>query len=263
MSHEEEVVVYEARGPAAWIALNRPHARNALSSAVVEGLAAGLDRAAGDPAVRAVVIAARGPLFCAGADLKAVRGMHGDPRALGRFLADVGDVLERIVRHPLPVIAAVHGGAIAGGLELVLACDLVIAAEEATFSDGHARYGLFPGGGGATRLPRRIGPARAKYLLFTGEAWSAETMRDCGLVNEVVPGERLRERVDALTQRIAAHSPAGLRRMKRLVDRSLEMPLGEALALEREACAEHVMGEDAAEGLAAFAERRTPQFAGR
>lgn len=256
------VVLLETRGSAAWLTLNRPQARNALSSEVVAGVVDGLDRVEDDAGVRSVVIAARGPVFCAGADLKTMRAARAEPAAVRRFLMDAAWMLERIERHPLPVIAAVHGAAVAGGLELVLACDVVIAAEEATFCDGHARYGLFPGAGGAIRLPRRIGVARAKQLLFTGESWSAEAMRECGLVNEVVSGGRLRERVDELTAQIAAQSPAGLCGMKRMVDRGMEMPLAEALALEREMCVEHVMGADAAEGLAAFAERRAPRFAG-
>ncbi|MBV8194140.1 MAG: enoyl-CoA hydratase/isomerase family protein, partial [Candidatus Dormibacteraeota bacterium] len=158
---------YEVRGPAAWIRLTRPDKRNALSPDVLAGIGVGLDRAERD-GVRAVVITGSGPAFCAGADLAHVRGGLGDLDAIARLLADAGTLTRRIEAHPAPVVAAVNGAAIAGGLELVLACDLVVAAENATFADGHVAYGLFPGAGSSVRLPRLIGANRARYLMYTG-----------------------------------------------------------------------------------------------
>ncbi|CAJ1504890.1 enoyl-CoA hydratase/isomerase family protein [[Mycobacterium] burgundiense] len=254
-------VRYEVRDGAAWIILNRPAARNALSHELLGGVGAGLTRAAGDPAVRAVVIGAAGTAFCAGADLKRVGAMNDHDNVVG-FLKAAAALFEQVAEHPQPVIAAVQGIAVAGGLELVLACDLVIATTDAVFSDGHARYGLFPAAGGATRLPRKIGPNRAKQLLFTAESWTAQRMYDAGLVNEVVPSDELEHSVSALVVRIARHSPLGITGMKRLVDDGSDRPLPEALALELAACTEYAQSVDFAEGLSAFGERREPKFIG-
>jgi enoyl-CoA hydratase len=255
-----EVVRYARRGAAAWITLNRPHAMNAMSVELVAGIGGALDQATADPGVGSVVIAANGPVFCAGADLKAVHGLLDEPGEVVRFVVTVAEMVERVARHPRPVIAAVQGGAIAGGLELALACVLVVAAEDATFSDGHARYGLLPGAGSAARLPRRIGATRAKWLLFAGDDRSAEEMRDFGLVNEVVPAERLRETVEGLTERIGARSQTGLAGMKRAVDAGLDASLEVALRIEREEFEAHAAGADFAEGVSAFAECRSPEF---
>lgn len=258
----EPVVRYELRRSAAWITLNRPAVRNALSAELVAGIGDGLDRAGRDPGVRSVVIAGNGPMFCAGADLKMVLGQLPENGSLAEFLSSVARLCERIAGQPKPVIAAVHGDVIAGGLELVLACDLVIASEDASFCDGHARYGLFPAAGGATRLPRKIGVNRAKQLLFTGEFWSAERMRECGLVNEVVPAAELHGAVDAMTDQIGKRSPAGIAGMKGVVEDGLERPLNEALALELAECERYAAtSPDFTEGLRAFAERRDPEFA--
>jgi enoyl-CoA hydratase/carnithine racemase len=168
----------------------------------------------------------------------------------------------RIECFPCPVIAAVQGMALAGGLELVLCCDLVLAADSAKFGDAHANYGLLPGGGGSVRLPRKIGPTRAKQMMFTGEMFSAATMRDWGLVNEVVSDIDLPVRVENLLERLANKSPIGLRQMKRLVDEGLKMSPNAALELEQTVFAEHSLTHDRREGLAAFAEKRQPRFTG-
>lgn len=255
-------VLYEVRGSAAWLTLNRPEVRNALSRELLDGMAAGLDRAGEDPRARSVVIAATGPAFCAGADLKRVGAMD-DHANVVEFLKAAAALFDRVAGHPQPVIAAVQGIAVAGGLELVLACDLVIATADAEFSDGHVRYGLFPAGGGATRLPRRIGVNRAKQLLFTADRWSAQRMFDAGLVSEVVAAEELSSAVTTLTDRIGRHSPLGIAGIKRLVDEGADRPLPDALTLELKQCTEYARSADFAEGLKAFGERREPTFTGR
>lgn len=255
------VVEYETREAAAWITLNRPQQRNALSMEVLDGVGRSLRAAREDPSVRSVVIAANGPMFCAGADLKMVLGSLGGT-GLAEFLRAASRLFDDVARHPQPVIAAVHAGLIAGGLELVLACDIVVAARTATFCDGHARYGLFPAAGGATRLPRKIGANRAKQLLFTAEGWSAERMREAGLVNEVVEPEELYGAVQALTGKIARLSPLGLAGIKDVVDTGLERPVADALAYELAACEQYATSADFAEGLRAFVARREPEFVG-
>ncbi|BBZ04802.1 enoyl-CoA hydratase [Mycolicibacterium chitae] len=261
VSGGDSEVHYEVRDAAAWITLNRPAARNALSLELLDGVGAALDAAAQDPAVRAVVIGATGTAFCAGADLKRVGAMD-DHSSVVEFLKAAAALFDRITEHPQPVIAAVQGIAVAGGLELVLACDLVIATTDAAFSDGHARYGLFPAAGGATRLPRKIGPNRAKQLLFTAESWTAQRMYEAGLVTEVAPADELGAAVGALVERIARHSPLGITGMKRLVDNGSDQSLPAALAAELEACTEYARSTDFAEGLRAFGERREPKFVG-
>ncbi len=254
-----EATSYEVRGPAAWIHLTRPEKRNALSAEVLDGIAGGLERARNDGA-RAVVLAGTGAAFCAGADLAHVKGLD-DVDAIGELLEEAGELTLRIEGHPAPVVAAVNGAAVAGGLELVLACDLVVAAENATFADGHVTYGLFPGAGSSIRLPRLIGANRARHLMYTGAALSAEEMHGLGVVCEILPNDELETGVQRLCERLARGSAASLARMKRVVREGIDLPLEDGLALELAEAREHLHSPDVAEGLAAFAEGRRPQFA--
>ncbi|MTV27718.1 enoyl-CoA hydratase/isomerase family protein [Nitriliruptoraceae bacterium ZYF776] len=238
---------------------------NALSPDVVAGFRDGLERARADDGVRVVVVTGTGRAFCAGADLKAIRGMSGDDpgRNTLAFLEEAGQIFDGLDEFPKPTIAAVNGLALAGGLELVLCCDLVIAAESAKLGDAHANYGLIPGGGGSIRLPRKVGPTMASYLLFTGEFLAAADLVACGLVNEVVADEQLTDRVDALAEVIASKSPLGLARMKQLVRDGLDQPIATGVRLELVASEAHAHSHDVAEGLAAFQEKRPPEFTGR
>lgn len=255
----QPATAYELRGPAAWIQLTRPEKMNAMDPSVIEGIGAGLDRAREDRA-RAIVLTGSGTVFCAGADLKHLLRGRGDLAGIDRLLGDANALIRRIAGHPAPVVAAVNGAAVAGGLELVLACDLVIAAEDATLFDGHANFGLFPGGGSSVRLPRLMGPARAKHLLFTGRAASAQEMHELGVVNEVVPRRELEETVQSLCETLARRSPEMLARVKHLVNEGSNHSLDAALDLELDACRAHMRSADAAEGLAAFSEGRRPSF---
>jgi enoyl-CoA hydratase len=252
----------EARGPAAWITLERPREMNAINTTMLDEISRALDVAASDHAIRAVVITGSGDkVFCAGADLKQV---------LATYPAGEPDLLDRAARtfaalrnFPKPVIAAVNGLALAGGLELILACDLVIAADHARIGDAHANFGVFPGAGGAALLPKRIGAARAKYLLFTGDQFSAADMMALGLVNQVVPAGELVSAVDALVTRLASKSPLVLHRMKEVADAALDQPRDAALANELLTLRNHLRSYDIQEGLAAFREKRAPRFEGR
>ncbi len=255
----------DIRGAAAWITLDRPEAMNSMSPGMVEEIGAALDAVEHDPAVRCLVLTGRGRAFCAGADLKAVKriGDGGDPQvAIRRFLDAAGSLLRRIELLPLSVVAAVNGLALAGGLEVVLACDLVVASEDAKFGDAHAKYGLLPGWGGSVRLPRKIGANRAKQMMFTAEHLSARTLAEWGLVNQVVAATDLQAATEALCARIVDKSPLGLSRMKRLIDDGLEQPMDSALRAERSMVEAHNASHDRAEGLAAFAEKRAPRFNG-
>lgn len=260
----DPVVLFEIRDKTAWITLNRPTALNALIPAIVQGIDAALDEVEQHPEVCAIVVTGTGRAFSAGADLKFIReSSGGHPRALQDFLQDIYKTFTRLEHFPRPVIAAVNGLALAGGIELVLCCDLVIAAESAKLGDAHANFGLIPGGGSSARLPRKIGPTRAKYLMYTGEFLSAREWMAMGLVNEVVPDAELASGVEKLVAKLANKSPIGLARMKYLVDDGLSQPLDTALRLELSVFDLHTVSEDMQEGLAAFEQKRTPQFKGK
>jgi enoyl-CoA hydratase/carnithine racemase len=215
------------------------------------------------------VITAAGRVFCAGADLKLVAGLSAMPpqqaaAGLLEFLTAVGRLFDRIESFGKPVIAAVDGLAVAGGLELVLACDIVIATEAARFGDAHANYGLLPGGGGSARLPRRVGPATAKYLMFTGRDLPAGDLACTDLITVLVGADAdLKSVVDACVSDIAAKSPRGIQVMKQLVRSGLEHEPSAARAGELDALAQHALSEDFTEGLRAFSEKRRPVFTGR
>jgi enoyl-CoA hydratase len=260
-----ETVQTERRGAAAWVRLARPKALNAISPAVVRDLAAAFAEARGDPAVRVVVLTGAGPAFSAGADLSfALDSLErGETAPFLAFVEDLGEVVRTISRFPKPVIACVNGTACAGGLELVLACDLVYAADSAKIGDAHANYGLIPGAGGAARLPSRIGSQRAKELLFTGRFVPAAELVGAGLVNRVFAAAALEAEVQTIAETIASKSPLGLRRMKEIADDSLEQSDDAALRLERIALAAHLRTEDVRVGLKAFREKRKPEFPGR
>ena len=260
-----ETLLYEQRGMACWITLNRPEALNALNGQLIDELGHALDAAEADDTIRAAVLTGAGRAFCAGADLKYVRGilLGDDVEALRSFMVRTGRMFDRVEAFEKPLIAAVNGIAAAGGIELVLACDLVVAVESARIGDAHANYGLLPGGGSSIRLPRKIGPSRAKQLLYTGEFLPAATLHDWGLVNEVVADDALSSAVDTLLDKLVAKSPLVLRHMKQLVDDGLDMPLAPALRLEAAAWEAHGQSADVREGLTAFVEKRTPVYRGR
>jgi len=181
---------------------------------------------------------------------------------MGEFLDLVGGMMDRLRVCPKPTIAALNGLTMAGGLELAMACDLIIAAESARIGDAHANFGVFPGAGGAAILPRRIGATAAKYLLFTGDTLPARELVSLGLVNRVVPDAELVSEVEKLALRIASKSPLVLRRMKQTVADGLEQPQASALRLERLVLDAHRHSHDIQEGLAAFVGKRTPDFKG-
>jgi enoyl-CoA hydratase/carnithine racemase len=259
----DKSVVVDSRAGAIWVTLNRPAAMNAITPDVVAGITAAL-ALADDPAIKAVVLIGTGRAFCAGADLKYVSSTsQSDEAGTAQFLDSILDMMARLEACPRPVIAAVNGLALAGGLELVLCCDLVIAARSARLGDAHANFGLLPGGGGSVRLPRKIGPTRAKYLLFTGDFVPAEDLVACGLVNEVVDDSELTGAVERLLAKLGSKSSLVLRRMKELVADGLEQPKDVALRSELLVSEIHTHSYDMKEGLAAFEEKRKPSFIGR
>lgn len=257
-------VIYTQQGTTAWLTLNRPQAMNSISLSMIEHMEKLLPQIAADDSVRVVVVTGAGSAFCAGADLKEVLASKdlppGEPDMLDRVCDEVMNPLRDF---PKPVIAALNGITMAGGLELAMCCDIVLASEDARIGDAHANFGVYPGAGGAAVLPRLIPHNVAKYLLFTGKTLSAQEMKDYGLVNEVVPASKLEQAATELAELIATKSPIALRRMKEVANASLDKSRDAALEHEQVMMRKHERSFDMAEGLRAFSEKRNPTFKGR
>ena len=261
---EFQTILFEMRETSAIIRLNRPKAMNAVNGQMVEEIGLALDEAENEPALRGLVLTGEGKEFCAGADLKFVLSELESGRPLREgFLGNVCRLLTRLEAFPMPTIAAVNGLALAGGLELLLCCDLIVAVESATIGDAHSNYGMIPGGGATQRLPRRLGNSRAKQLLFLGRSYSARDLQQWGLVNMVVPDGELEQSIESIISTLSEKSPLGLRKMKFLVNRGMESTPREGLELELEAFEEYQGSYDIKEGLQAFKEKRSPVFEGR
>jgi enoyl-CoA hydratase/carnithine racemase len=255
-----QTITYRAGGGIARVTLNRPDRLNAISPELLQDLDRACDAVEADAAVRVVTLTAAGRTFCAGADLRAVRELSPDPQRWGAFMGLWHRVFDRIEALPLPVIAGVHGLALAGGLELLLVADLVVADEGARLGDQHANFGLVAGGGGSQRLPRLIGARRAKELMLLGGWLSAAEALAWGMVNRIVPVGTVAKAVEEMAGTLAAGSGSANRTVKTLVNRAFDTDLAEGLELERRLVAQHMRSADAAEGLRAFAEKRKPVF---
>jgi enoyl-CoA hydratase/carnithine racemase len=258
---ELETVLFEKSGGVARVTLNRPNQMNAISPELLEDLDRVCDDVEADSAVKVVTINGAGRAFCAGADLKVVLEITPDPVRWRAFLELLHRVLNRIEAMPQPVIAGVNGLALAGGLELMLVCDLAVADEGARLGDQHAAFGLVAGGGGSQRLPRAVGLRRAKELMLLGGWLSAAQAMEWGLVQRVAPAGELPAALDKMAGELASLSLAASRTAKALANRALDVDLATGLALEKAMVAEHMRSADAVEGLRAFREKRKPKFA--
>jgi enoyl-CoA hydratase len=242
------------------IELSRPEKFNCLSVEVHEAIDAARQAFEADPGVRAILLRAQGKHFCTGADLTRVKTAMKDADELDRFIACGMTVLSRLEASPLPVVAAVQGLCLAGGIELMLAADICLAGESAQFGDQHATFGLVPGWGGSQRLTRIIGLRRTLDLLYSARWMKAGEAHAVGLVNYVVPDEALHDEALAYCRTLGTRSRPGLAEMKRLARQGADMTLEQSMRLERDAAVRHLQGADAAEGVASFEERRTPRF---
>lgn len=258
----EQPLLSETLGPVTRLTMNRPQAMNALNLAMLDAFKAELSRLTADDTCRVLILTGAGPAFCAGADLK--QALAGQP-APGEpdFLDRAREVLELLAAFPKPLIAALNGTTMAGGLELAMCADIMIASETAQIGDAHANFGVYPGGGGAAVLPRVVPLNTAMYLLFTGKTLSAAEFKALGLVSEVHPSESLADAALALANAIAAKSPIALRRMKEVARASADKSRADALLHEQVMLRAHQRSADLAEGLAAFVEKRPPRFTGR
>jgi enoyl-CoA hydratase/carnithine racemase len=244
----------------AWLTLNRPAARNALSMALMETLLLELVEAGKDPLVKVVVIGGAGPAFCAGHDLRELRS-RPDRAAYEATFNLCSRLMTQIVRLPKPVIARVHGVATAAGCQLVASCDLAIAAEGARFATPGVNIGLFCSTP-MVALSRAVGRKAAMEMLLTGELIDAARARELGLVNRVVPEAELDAAVAALAQQIVAKSPLTLAIGKEAFYRQAEMGLDDAYAYASGVMTRNMLARDAAEGIDAFLAKRPPVWSG-
>ncbi|MDP2953317.1 MAG: enoyl-CoA hydratase/isomerase family protein [Chloroflexota bacterium] len=243
-----ENIIVEKKNGMAKITLNRPRVLNAMNEALLQELVAALEDAEADESVRVVVVTGAGRAFSAGRDLKSI-STGGERPGADRYA-----MLERLSK---PTIAAVNGFCYTGAFELAMCADIIIASENAVFADTHARYGMVPGGGATQRLPRAIGSKRAKELFFTSDTVTAREAERLGIVNKVVPPEKLDEAVEEMVAKIVKNSPDSIRIMKSLVNNGMRMDLEAGLRLEQE----HHKGrlartEDSQDRFQSFMERK-------
>jgi enoyl-CoA hydratase/carnithine racemase len=263
MSYECLILEKDEEKGVAKIILNRPEALNSWNLQLSQEFAGAVRSLEDNRKIKVLIVTGAGAAFSTGADLKFVKSLLEQGFEAGaEMMAAINEAFSSCEKTRLPVIAAVNGFALAGGLELVLCCDIVLMADTARIGDYHANFGLIPGGGGTQRLPRKIGDQRAKYLLFTGRWVSAEEAKEMGLVHKVVPEDNLMEEAEKLALIIGEKNPGGLKYMKYLANQSRDLPLEEGLKLEQESFSKFVEEErdNLIEGLTAFIEKRKPVF---
>ena len=261
-----KTVIYDKQDDVSVITLNRPDALNALSLQLTTDLGSAIRKAIDDKA-RAVVLTARGRAFCSGGDLREMKSMWEREGRIEAFLEEPLAALHGVVRlireTPIPFVAAVNGVCAGAGTNISLACDLVVAADNATFNEAFVKIGLSPDCGGSFFLPRAIGEKLAAELFMTGETVSAERAAQFGMINRVVPADDLVTEALSLAKKLAAAPTASLGRIKRMINSTFSTTLNEQLALEHELQIESGRSEDFREGVTAFFEKRVPNFKGR
>lgn len=256
----DAAVLRERSGPIEILTINRPEQRNAINYAVSQGIATALDELEDDDAVAVVVITGAGDkAFCAGMDLKAFTA--GEMPSISSVSGGFAGITRR--SFPKPLVAAVNGAAVAGGFEIVLSCDLVVAADHAVFGVPEVRRGLLASAGGLVRLPKRVPLAVALELALTGEPLGAERAYALGLVNRVVPGERVLDEALGVARLVAENAPLSVRASKAVMRAAADLTEAEAWKVSDEAAQQVTSSPDAREGALAFAEKRRPTWTGR
>lgn len=241
--------------------LNRPDSLNAFDFEMLTGITETIESAQLNPEIRAIVISGAGRSFCAGGDVKTMG--NASPSEVYTHIGILNKCITTIKASDKPVIAAIHGFAAGAGFNIALACDLIIAAEDSKFALSFTQVGLISDGGGSYFLPRLIGPHLAKQFFFTGEPVTAERMFQLGVVNKLVPVQKLEEETYQLVSRLAAGPSKAIAMMKKLIDHSFTATLDEILEQERITQTFMISTEDHQEGVAAFKEKRKPTFTGR
>jgi enoyl-CoA hydratase/carnithine racemase len=262
MSASTPTVLVERDEHLVQLILNRPEVLNAINNTLIQELTSAVDSLAADDSVWAIILRGAGErAFCSGADLKVRRDFTPEQWTEQRAL--IRHLFARLRSVPQPMIAAVHGFALGGGTELALMADFIVAAEDAVFGLTEVSLGILPGGGGTQSLPRMIGRNRAKELIYTARRVPAEEAFRLGLVNHVVPRPELLPKAVALAEEIMRNSPYSVRQVKWAIDQGADLPFEEGLEREHAAYMRAIASQDRREGIAAFNERRRPQFSGR
>jgi len=259
---EFKYIIYEKSEGIATITLNRPEALNAFSKEVVDEVLQALEDIRNDENIRVVILTGAGEkAFSTGADIKAMKGMNAlKARELSLMGEKICNALENLEK---PVIAAINGYALGGGLEVAMSCDIRIASENARMGQTEINIGLIPGWGGTQRLTRLIGATKAKELVYTGKIIDAKTAEQLGILNMVVPADKFKETVRQFAAELASKAPVALKVAKALINKGAEISLDTAIALEREGFGVVASTEDLQEGVSAFTEKRKPTFKGK
>lgn len=247
------------------ITLNRPTEMNPLDWGVAIDLGAALDELDADSNVRVIAITGAGKAFSAGGDMKKYATLQRDPVDFPRFLESIHEVFGSISQLSKPVVALVNGVAVAGGIELILSCDLAFASSTAKMGDAHLVFGQMGGGGALTLLPRVVGPARARELVLSGRTLDANEAQEWGIVSAVVEPDSLIKAGEDFARTVSQRSPLAVANAKRVMNAAWNEGTGvsSAMRLEREVTARYCLtSNDAPEGLAAFAEKRAPKYTG-
>jgi len=253
------MVDYEQRGRVAVLTINRPEARNAVNGDVANGMEAAIDRLEEDPEVWVGVVTGAGPVFCAGADLKAIASGQGGTLATKR--GGFGGIVQR--EHTKPLIAAVDGPALAGGCEIVLSCDLVVASSQARFGLPEVKRSLVAAAGGLFRLPRVLPRPIALEIIMTGDPIDAERAHHFGMVNELCEPGGAVDAAIALAERITANAPLAVRESRHIAITAVDQDDEVGWKMSFEGMAKLASTEDFAEGPRAFIEKRAPEWKGR
>ncbi len=258
-----ETIIYEVKDSVAKITFNRPEKLNAMTGVTFREITDALDRADKDSDVRVLVITGNGRAFCAGVDLKFAAKELDNLKSQTDFLTIGKDLLQKIEKLSKPVIAAINGLALAGGFEILLACDLAVAKEDAMIGDQHMKVGMFGAGGTPYRLPLLIGLRRAKELLLTGKWISGKDAEKIGLVNRAVPAEEFEKAVDEMAAELADKSPTAMRLTKSYINKSILSDADVRLESAMLSAIVNDTSEDHDEALKAFGEKRAPKFTGK
>lgn len=253
---------YEIKDHLLILTLSRPDRSNAINQQLLEDLSRACDRAEAEEEIRVVVLTAEGKHFSVGADIDEIKGFNSIADYEDFFVL-IQNTFNKLENLHKPTIAAVNGLALGGGCEMSLATDLRIAAEDASLGLPEIKLGAVPGAGGTQRLPRIVGESRALEILYTGDVISAAEAHRIGLVNKVVPAEKLKDEAVTFARRLERRPPIALRTAKLLVKKGLNMELGAALEFEIKSASLLAATEDQQEGFRAFLEKREPKFVGR
>jgi enoyl-CoA hydratase/carnithine racemase len=252
-------IIVEKKGAAAWLTLNKPHVLNAMGRKTLTEILAALKDTAKDPAIMVLIIRGAGNTFCTGMDVK--EGIAPGGPGAEEFTKLADSVFKGLKKYEKITIAMVNGYCMAGGFELALCCDFIIAEENCKIGDGHINLpGFVPNAGASVYLPRLIGTRKAKEILLTGDLISGKEAEKIGLANRAVPADKLEQTVEEIIAKLASKSPLGLKSMKMLIDKGIESSVATALSLERATLKMMVNSEDYQEAVSAMAKKQKPDY---